>query len=494
MGSRAVVLVCRDAAAPASGSGADGATGALYTRTGRPFFDDAASTEELLGPGARRGRPRPASGTSWTPTGCCSTASCCPGRPRPAGCCASSTRRSARPPAAALPGGAVARWTRAAARGLDVGDLLRPRSATGRPTPRRSPDGVPALLLADRRAGRGAAGAVRGAGRRRGVSYADRDARLAPGAGRPARGAARPGLLHAHPAAGRRHWPTRRRCAAATDWWLELTGRRRRGHGGQAVRRPGARDGKGRLVQPGIKCRGREYLRIIYGPDYTEPGEPGAAARRGPWATSGRWRCASTRSAWRRWTGWREGEPLWRVHELVFAVLAWSPNRSTPGCEIPAAYPAGRPSAIRMQRWAGGLRPARPTAADTGPDGGSAMGFHVDSEAGRLRRVILHRPDLELKRLTPTNKDALLFDDVLWVRRARAGARRVRRRAARPRGRGASLRRPAARDPGRSRRPGRSSWTGSSTRRSTARSPPTTSARSSTSCRPPTWWRRWSAA
>jgi arginine deiminase len=47
------------------------------------------------------------------------------------------------------------------------------------------------------------------------------------------------------------------------------------------------------------------------------------------------------------------------------------------------------------------------------------MGFHVDSEAGRLRRVLLHRPDLELKRLTPTNKDALLFDDVLWVRRAR---------------------------------------------------------------------------
>ena len=48
------------------------------------------------------------------------------------------------------------------------------------------------------------------------------------------------------------------------------------------------------------------------------------------------------------------------------------------------------------------------------------MGFHVDSEAGRLSRVILHRPDLELKRLTPSNKDALLFDDVLWVRRARA--------------------------------------------------------------------------
>jgi len=43
----------------------------------------------------------------------------------------------------------------------------------------------------------------------------------------------------------------------------------------------------------------------------------------------------------------------------------------------------------------------------------------VGSEVGVLRRVLLHRPDRELKRLTPRNKDALLFDDVLWVRRAR---------------------------------------------------------------------------
>ncbi|MCS0636900.1 arginine deiminase [Streptomyces sp. LP05-1] len=47
------------------------------------------------------------------------------------------------------------------------------------------------------------------------------------------------------------------------------------------------------------------------------------------------------------------------------------------------------------------------------------MTFHVDSETGRLRQVVLHRPDLELKRLTPRNKDDLLFDDVLWVKRAR---------------------------------------------------------------------------
>ena len=44
--------------------------------------------------------------------------------------------------------------------------------------------------------------------------------------------------------------------------------------------------------------------------------------------------------------------------------------------------------------------------------------FHVPSEVGRLRRAILHRPDIELKRLTPTNRDELLFDEVLWVERA----------------------------------------------------------------------------
>jgi arginine deiminase len=45
--------------------------------------------------------------------------------------------------------------------------------------------------------------------------------------------------------------------------------------------------------------------------------------------------------------------------------------------------------------------------------------LHVDSEVGVLRRVLLHRPGRELKRLTPTNKDDLLFDDVIWAQRAR---------------------------------------------------------------------------
>jgi arginine deiminase len=46
------------------------------------------------------------------------------------------------------------------------------------------------------------------------------------------------------------------------------------------------------------------------------------------------------------------------------------------------------------------------------------MTFGVHSEVGKLRKVIVHRPDLSLKRLTPTNHDELLFDDVLWVERA----------------------------------------------------------------------------
>ena len=49
----------------------------------------------------------------------------------------------------------------------------------------------------------------------------------------------------------------------------------------------------------------------------------------------------------------------------------------------------------------------------------TAVALGVHSEVGRLRRVVLHRPDLELRRLTPSNKDELLFDDVLWVKRAR---------------------------------------------------------------------------
>ena len=45
-------------------------------------------------------------------------------------------------------------------------------------------------------------------------------------------------------------------------------------------------------------------------------------------------------------------------------------------------------------------------------------GFFVGSEVGRLRKVLVHRPGLSLQRLTPSNAEELLFDDVLWVRKA----------------------------------------------------------------------------
>ena len=44
--------------------------------------------------------------------------------------------------------------------------------------------------------------------------------------------------------------------------------------------------------------------------------------------------------------------------------------------------------------------------------------FGVHSEVGKLRKVLVHRPELSLQRLTPGNCAELLFDDVLWVERA----------------------------------------------------------------------------
>jgi arginine deiminase len=47
------------------------------------------------------------------------------------------------------------------------------------------------------------------------------------------------------------------------------------------------------------------------------------------------------------------------------------------------------------------------------------MRFSVQSEVGRLRQVIVHRPGLELSRLTPQNISGLLFDDVMWAKKAK---------------------------------------------------------------------------
>ncbi|HEX5821457.1 MAG TPA: arginine deiminase [Solirubrobacterales bacterium] len=48
----------------------------------------------------------------------------------------------------------------------------------------------------------------------------------------------------------------------------------------------------------------------------------------------------------------------------------------------------------------------------------STVSLRVDSEVGTLRKVLVHRPGLEHTRLTPSNAEELLFDDVIWVKRA----------------------------------------------------------------------------
>lgn len=57
------------------------------------------------------------------------------------------------------------------------------------------------------------------------------------------------------------------------------------------------------------------------------------------------------------------------------------------------------------------------SAPHSKPETAAQLGVH--SEIGRLREVMVHRPDLSLQRLTPDNCKALLFDDVLWVKKAR---------------------------------------------------------------------------
>jgi arginine deiminase len=58
------------------------------------------------------------------------------------------------------------------------------------------------------------------------------------------------------------------------------------------------------------------------------------------------------------------------------------------------------------------------SAAPAASDESGAPRHGVDSEVGRLRTVMLHRPGPELKRLTPRNNDKLLFDGIPWVGRA----------------------------------------------------------------------------
>jgi protein phosphatase len=107
--------------------------------------------------------------------------------------------------------------------------------------------------------------------------------------------------------------------AKGIDWWTQLT---ERGGEGMVVK-PLSFILRGRrgLAQPAIKCRGREYLRIIYGPDYTTNQNLGRLRQRGLGhkRSLARGEFALGIEALERFV---RQEPLRRVHECVFGVLA----------------------------------------------------------------------------------------------------------------------------------------------------------------------------
>ncbi|MDO3645726.1 polynucleotide kinase-phosphatase [Nocardia mangyaensis] len=313
MGSRAVLLVCRDTDLAATRFGiGDGCSGAIYTRTGRSFFADAVLTETLLT------RVRAAAGplfdeldTDWL----LFDGELLPWSAKAGALIRTQYAATGAAARAALPA-AVATLDAGLARGLDLG-ALRDRTAA-RAThaeafvaayrrycwPTTDLDGIqfaPFALLAS-------AGASH-AGRDHGWHLAISD-RLVETDPSTFRATGRRVVDLSDPAAE----------AEATAWWLALTEAGGEGmvikpHAGLSHR------ANGKLVQPGIKCRGREYLRIIYGPDYTAPDHLTRLRER----TLSRKRGLALREhglGLAALDAVATGEPLWRVHELVFAILA----------------------------------------------------------------------------------------------------------------------------------------------------------------------------
>ncbi|MFI9599339.1 polynucleotide kinase-phosphatase [Streptomyces sp. NPDC052043] len=315
MGSRAVALVCRDAEAARARFGVEGPTGSLYTRTGRPFFDDPSVTEEILG------RLR----TALTEAGLWAEldtdwllldSELMPWSLKASGLLRSQYAAVGAASGAVFPD-ALSALEGAAARGADVTDLL------------------------ERQRGRAADAAAFTAAYRRYCWPTDGldGVRLAPFQILAVQGRSLAGLPHdgqlalidrlvEHDATGLLQTTRRLYVDVAepesvregVDWWLEMTGR---GGEGMVVKPLGAlvRGETGRLVQPGIKCRGREYLRIIYGPEYTRPDNLARLRHR----FLNHKRSLAVREyalGLEALDRLADGEPLWRVHEAVFGVLA----------------------------------------------------------------------------------------------------------------------------------------------------------------------------
>ena len=323
MGSRAVALVCRDEAVAAERFGVEGVTGALHTRTGRPFFDDPRVTEEVL---ARLRAAVTAAGlweefgTGWLLL----DAELLPWSLKASGLLRKQYAAVGAAAGAVFPP-ALAALESAAGRGTDVSALLarqRERAADAAAFTDAygrycwTTDGLEGVRLAPFQLLAVQGRSLAALPHDRQLALLDRLVAADPS-----------GLLRT---TGRLVVDTEDEdsVAAGVAWWLELTGA-----GGEGmvvkpldalVRTPG-----GRLVQPGIKCRGREYLRIIYGPEYTRPEHLARLRSR----FLGHKRSLALREyalgleALDRLAG---GEPLWRVHEAVFAVLALESEPADP--------------------------------------------------------------------------------------------------------------------------------------------------------------------
>jgi polynucleotide kinase-phosphatase len=313
MGSRAVLLVCRDPDAAARHFGVGtGESGTIYTRTGRPFFPAPVG-------GPLLDRVRAAVGTAglWEELGSdwlLLDAEVLPWSAKAEPLIRDQYASVAAAAGAALPA-ARAVLASAAARGIDVGTLGTRFAAKADaiaaftdvyrrycwPT-----DGLTGLRLAPFHVLASAAATHARRGHEWHLALVDRLV-----AADPALFTTTRRLLVDPAAAGD--------VEAATRWWLELTA-----DGGEGmVVKPA--DDAGPRVQPAIKCRGREYLRIIYGPDYTEPDRLAALRHR----NIGRKRGLALREQGLGLAALdllasanSRGAAAWRVHQLVFAVLA----------------------------------------------------------------------------------------------------------------------------------------------------------------------------
>lgn len=312
MGSRAVVALCRTAQAARSRFGISGdETGAIWTRTGRSFFSDNAMTEGLLG---RLRASVDAAGlweelqTDWLLL----DAEIMPWSAKANTLIEGQYGPVAASSAAGLRLGCEA-LERAKARGVEVADLLTRfadrAERAGKYATAWSPYVWPVSGVDDLKVAPFHLLASEGRvwfdhDHIWHMSLADR--------------------LATESVVAHTKWRTidladAGACAEAVSWWETLTGS---GGEGMVVKpRDFVSRGKKGLIQPALKVRGREYLRIIYGPEYDAPDNLVRLRER---HLSGKRNLALSEfalghEALKRFVA---KEPLRRIHECVFAVLA----------------------------------------------------------------------------------------------------------------------------------------------------------------------------